>query len=479
MSSIPFFSNTRSNCLLSDCGLTLDIGRQRLTESDYLQLLDKARECDLLGRQVAMVKGEEVNGSEHRQALHTSLRSENPASPHYEEVRAVREKMASIARAVRSGEWKGATGKTITDVINIGIGGSEMGPHAVYHALREINPAIRLHFLSAVDGTLVDRILGVLNPETTLTVVSSKSFSTRETILNAEIVNDWYAEAGIKTKEQRAQHIFVVSAKESACAEMNLPEENRFPMWSWVGGRFSVWGAIGLPLVIALGPEVFDEFLHGAYEMDQHMVQKGLEDNIPATLALLSYWNSRKHQMVSHCLLPYDERLRLVVAWLQQLEMESLGKSEGADGKVITDRTGQSVWGGFGNEAQHSFYQWLRDGSGRTSIDLVWCEEAGHKHAHHHLVLNANAQAQAEALVTRQTPSDEFFNAVSTIQIKKLTPETLGAFMAMYEHKTTMLATLYELNAFDQPAVEYGKKLCGELENRLSGQWTRGFLNDC
>ena len=198
------------------------------------------------------------------------------------------------------------------------------------------------------------------------------------------------------------------------------------------------------------------------------MVQKGLEDNLPATLALLSYWNSRKHQMVSHCLLPYDERLRLVVAWLQQLEMESLGKSEGADGKVITDRTGQSVWGGFGNEAQHSFYQWLRDGSGRTSIDLVWCEEAGHKHAHHHLVLNANAQAQAEALVTRQTPSDEFFNAVSTIQIKKLTPETLGAFMAMYEHKTTMLATLYGLNAFDQPAVEYGKKLCRELEAKLS-----------
>ena len=172
--------------------------------------------------------------------------------------------------------------------------------------------------------------------------------------------------------------------------------------------------------------------------------------------------------MVSHCLLPYDERLRLVVAWLQQLEMESLGKSVRPDGSIITTRTGQAVWGGFGNEAQHSFYQWLRDGSSRTSIDLVWCDEPGHTHAHHHLVLNANAQAQAEALVTRQSPSEEFFNAVTTIRIKKLIPETLGAFMALYEHKTTMLATLYGLNAFDQPAVEYGKRLCRELEAKLS-----------
>ena len=343
-----------------------------------------------------------------------------------------------------------------------------MGPHAVYHALRSINPAIRLHFLSAVDGVLADRILGTLNPQTTVTVVSSKSFSTRETMLNAELVNCWYQEAGIADKAARGQHIFVVSAKESACEEMNLPEENRFPIWSWVGGRFSVWGAIGLPLVIALGPEVFKAFLKGASDMDRHMLEAKEEANLPLTLALLSYWNSTQLQMGSHCLLPYDERLRLIVAWLQQLEMESLGKSIKADGSVAADRTGLPVWGGFGNEAQHSFYQWLRDGSSRTSIDLVWCEKPGHSHAHHHLVMNANAQAQAQALVTRQTPSEEFFNAVSTIQIQELTPETLGAFMAMYEHKTTMLATLYGLNAFDQPAVEYGKRLCRELESQLA-----------
>lgn len=466
--SIAFLSETRSDCDLNACGLTLNIGRQRLTEEEFNALLLKAQKEGVLERQVKMLKGEVVNTSENRQALHTSLRSEDPASPHYEEVNETRERMYALAEAVRNGQWLGATGKKITDVINVGIGGSEMGPHAVYHALRDINPSIRLHFLSAVDGVLADRILGVLNPETTLTVISSKSFSTRETMLNAELVNEWYEKAGIRTQKERACHVFLVSAKESACQEMNLLEENRFPIWSWVGGRFSVWGAIGLPLVIALGPDVFKAFLRGAHEMDRYMIGAKPEENLPLTLALLSYWNSTKLSMVSHCLLPYDERLRLVVAWLQQLEMESLGKSVRPDGSIITTRTGQAVWGGFGNEAQHSFYQWLRDGSSRTSIDLVWCDEPGHTHAHHHLVLNANAQAQAEALVTRQSPSEEFFNAVTTIRIKKLTPETLGAFMALYEHKTTMLATLYGLNAFDQPAVEYGKRLCRELEAKLS-----------
>lgn len=466
--SIAFLSETRSDCDLNACGLTLNIGRQRLTEEEFNALLLKAQKEGVLERQVKMLQGEVVNTSENRQALHTSLRSDDPASPHYEEVNETRERMYALAEAVRNGQWLGATGKKITDVINVGIGGSEMGPHAVYHALRDINPSIRLHFLSAVDGVLADRILGVLNPETTLAVISSKSFSTRETMLNAELVNEWYEKAGIRTQKERACHVFLVSAKESACQEMNLPEENRFPIWSWVGGRFSVWGAIGLPLVIALGPDVFKAFLRGAHEMDRHMMSAKPEENLPLTLALLSYWNSTKLSMVSHCLLPYDERLRLVVAWLQQLEMESLGKSVRPDGSIITTRTGQAVWGGFGNEAQHSFYQWLRDGSSRTSIDLVWCDEPGHTHAHHHLVLNANAQAQAEALVTRQSPSEEFFNAVTTIRIKKLIPETLGAFMALYEHKTTMLATLYGLNAFDQPAVEYGKRLCRELEAKLS-----------
>ena len=266
-------SETRSDCELSACAMTLNIGRQRLSDSEYESLLKKARDLKLLAKQREMVEGEFVNTSEKRQALHTSLRSPNPASPHYAEVEQTRERMYTFAEAIRSGQWLGATGEKITDVINVGIGGSEMGPHAVYHALRSVNPSIRLHFLSAVDGVLADRILGTLNPHTTVTVVSSKSFSTRETMLNTELVNRWYQQAGIEGKAMRGQHIFVVSAKDSACEEMNLPEQNRYPIWSWVGGRFSVWGAIGLPLVIALGSEVFKAFLKGANAMDRHMFE--------------------------------------------------------------------------------------------------------------------------------------------------------------------------------------------------------------
>ena len=290
-----FLSETHNNCELTACGLTLDIGRQRLSDSEYESLLDKARELKLLDAQRKMVRGDFVNASEKRQALHTSLRSENPRSPHYAEVEETRERMYALAEAIRSGQWLGATGKKITDVINVGIGGSEMGPHAVYHALRSINPAIRLHFLSAVDGVLADRILGTLDPRTTVTVVSSKSFSTRETMLNAELVSRWYQEAGIADKTARGQHIFVVSSKESACEEMNLPEANRFPIWSWVGGRFSVWGAIGLPLVIALGAEVFKAFLKGASDMDRHMLKATEETNLPfnfGALVLLEFHSS-------------------------------------------------------------------------------------------------------------------------------------------------------------------------------------------
>ena len=355
-------------------------------------------------------------------------------------------------------------------MINIGIGGSEKGPHAVYHALRAVNPAIRVHFLSTVDGILLDRILGAVNPEQTLLIVSSKSFSTRETKVNAEAAIEWLKLSGIDTPQALAKHVVLATAKPEAYQEMGLPRDNQFDFWPWVGGRFSVWSAVGLPLVIALGPEVFDEFLAGAYEMDCHMLEAALSDNLPLTLALLSYWDMTQLSIRSHCLLPYDERLRELVPWLQQLEMESLGKSSGLDGCDIKGPTGQAVWGGNGNESQHSFYQWLRAGSVRSSMDLVWCAKSGHSHAHHHDVLTANARAQAEALIHRENESEHYFNAVSTIEIDELTPKTLGALMAMYEHKTTMLATLFGINAFDQPGVEYGKKLCREIEAKMRGE---------
>jgi glucose-6-phosphate isomerase len=342
-----------------------------------------------------------------------------------------------------------------------------MGPHAVYHALQAVKEPIRLHFLSAVDGTLVDRTLGALDPDTTLVIVSSKSFSTRETMVNAAAVDEWLGEAGLDAAADRAKHVILVTAKPEAYREMNVPITNQFPLWDWVGGRFSVWGAIGLPDVIALGPDVFKEMLAGAAEMDRHMLETPVERNLPAILALLSTWCSSHWNMQYHCLLPYDERLRHMVPWLQQLEMESLGKTYSPTGERVEGMTGQGVWGGHGNEAQHSFYQWLREGTGRTSIDLLWCDNPGHSYHHHHRVLVANAKAQAKALVTREMPSDGFFNAVTTIRLDELTPRRLGALMAMYEHKTTMLAHLFGINAFDQPGVELGKRLSHQVESQF------------
>ena len=243
---------------------------------------------------------------------------------------------------------------------------------------------------------------------------------------------------------------------------MNLPEENFFPIWEWVGGRFSVWSAIGLADAVALGSDTFRALLDGAHAMDVHVAQAPAGENLPLLLALISYWNSTRLGIEQHCFLPYDERLRTMVMWLQQLEMESLGKHVGADGALIEGPTGQAIWGGHGNESQHSFYQWLREGTGSTSIDLLWCEKPGHRHADLHRVLIANAKAQAEALITRE--ETECFNAVSTISIDQLDAARLGALMALYEHKTTMLGTLYGINPFDQPGVEFGKKLSRRAE---------------
>ena len=439
-------------------GLRLEVSRQSLIHKELTQLYSDDVVKRMLIEHHNMLSGEVVNQSEFRQALHTSLRSFSYFSPMYKEVSTERERILHFASLVRNGEWCGCHGDQITDVINIGIGGSDMGPRMVYHALRESNPKIRLHLISTVDGHLLSRILDACNRFTTLVVVSSKSFRTRETLINARAVDQWFAEAGI-SGTKRTQHIVVASANPSAADIMHLPKANQFNFWDWVGGRFSVWGAVGLPLALALGPEVFLELLHGAEEMDKHSIEAPLEKNLPATLALLAYWNIRKLGIKSHCVLPYDERLRVMVPWLQQLEMESLGKKPQESDQL----TGQLLWGANGNEGQHSFYQWLREGTDRSSIDLILCEKANHRYPEHHRVLLANAKAQAEALVTRPNP-EEFYNALTVITIDELTPRRLGALMAMYEHKTTMLGSLLGINPFDQPGVELGKKLSLRVE---------------
>lgn len=296
-----------------------------------------------MGANAAMREGQIVNASEGRAALHTALRDPAVGAPFHKEVQEALEHMCAFADDVRSGRRRGCRGDTITDVINVGIGGSEVGPKTVYQALRTTREQVRLHFLAAADGVSFDRIVGDLNPFKTLVIVSSKSFTTRETAVNAAAIDQWLLEAGI-SGEDRARHMVVVSANKNAARDMNLPEENFFPIWEWVGGRFSVWSAIGLADAVALGSDTFRALLDGAHAMDVHVAQAPAGENLPLLLALISYWNSTRLGIEQHCFLPYDERLRTMVMWLQQLEMESLGKHVGADGALIEGPTGQAIW---------------------------------------------------------------------------------------------------------------------------------------
>ena len=446
------------NYLLREaCGITLDFTKQNISFQDFQSLVAHGKSVGLIEKYQIMCKGAVVNQSEGRAALHTALRDFRDHALHHAEVSEVQNKMFAFADAVRNGDWRGASHEMITDVINVGIGGSDIGPKAVWQALRPKKNAINLHFLSAADGVNFERITVNLNPFTTLVVVSSKSFKTVETLANTHAIDQWFSNAGIQGKD-RNRHIVIASANPEATSQLQLPHANVFPFWEWVGGRFSVWGSVGLPLVIGLGSQVFQEFLRGAHAMDLHTSEASIDRNLPALIALLAFRNITEGQMPSYCWLPYDERLRGIVPWLQQLEMESLGKAALDDDHP----TGARVWGGHGNEAQHSFYQWLRAGTGNTAIDICWCEKAGHDMKELHRLLINSAKAQVEALANRDNKN--YQNAISTLCIDDLTPARLGALMAMYEHKTTMLGTLFGINPFDQPSVEFGKKLTLKLQ---------------
>lgn len=279
-------------------------------------------------------------------------------------------------------------------------------------------------------------------------------------MVNAEEVINYLKEIGMTDKELE-KHIVTVSTKSNAGELIGLPGSYHFPIWDWVGGRFSVWSAIGLPLVIALGKEVFQEFLEGAKKVDDHTETASLEENIPALLALFDYWNLNELVIPSVCFLPYDERLNLIGAWRQQLEMESLGKTALLDGSMTGQRTCPIIWSGNGDESQHSFFQWIREGTGNTALELLTVKEPGHRHQKLYVQLTKNAEAQSKALLQRS--SDEYINVMTQFKIEELNPESLGSLMAIYENKVCLLGSLYNINPFDQPGVELGKKLAREF----------------
>lgn len=454
---------------IEELGIELDGTRQWLDAAALDSLHAFARAQQLEARRDALLGGALVNHSERRAALHGALRSPKTASivsggqDVVPLVHATLARMRELADALHAGRLTGAGGTPITDIVNIGIGGSDLGPRLVCDALQDEAPDhLRVHFLSNVDGTGAARLMRKLRPAATLFIVSSKSFATRETRLNAKTLFAWCLASGLSASELQAQ-VFAVTARPAAAEEFGIAADNILPLWDWVGGRFSVWSAIGLPVALQLGYRKFEEMLAGAAAMDQHFAKAELEQNLPMRMALLAIWNGTVLNMPSHCAVAYDDRLRLFVDWLQQLEMESNGKGRTASGERLAYATSQVVWGGLGTNDQHAYFQLLREGTRETSIDLLCVQQPSHACAEHHVALLANARAQADALADR-VGGRAGGNAVSVLSMKKFDPHMLGMLLSAFEHRTAMIGAALGINSFDQPGVELGKQMAAALE---------------
>ncbi len=462
-------------------GLLLDLSKH-LIRPDTLQLLaDFARAQGVETLRDAMFRGERINLTENRAALHPVLRLPRGARFDWEgeelvgEVQQVLDRMQAFAERVRSGEWTGHSGQRITDVVNIGIGGSDLGPAMACSALRPFaTPALRFHFLSNVDGHATDAVLGPLDPQTTLFIISSKTFTTQETLLNAQAARTWFLQSG--QEPDLARHFVAVSTNAQAVAEFGIDTANMFPFRDWVGGRYSIWSAIGLSLMLAIGPEHFRAFLAGAHAMDEHFRQAPLERNLPALLGMVGFWYRQFFGTGTQLVAPYHQDLALFPAYLQQLEMESNGKHITRDGKPVTTPTAPVTWGSVGTNGQHAYFQLLHQGTDLIPTDFIAALKPAHAHAGQHRALLANCFAQAEALMHgidgpslaphRRFPGNR---PSSMLLLDQLTPSTLGSLIALYEHKTFVQGALWNINSFDQWGVELGKTLASRILAELEG----------
>lgn len=465
-------------------GLELDYSKNHIDETTIDLLLKLAKEADLEGAIKNLFKGKHVNNTEDRPALHSALRFTGEAkSDEQKDVAAALEKMASLVNRVHCGEWKGHTGERITDVVNIGIGGSDLGPRMVTKALTPYhNDAVKVHFVANIDGAEISDLFKELKAENTLWLVASKSFSTLETLQNALSARKWMLAQGCAESDLH-KHFAAISSKVDKAIEFGMAEENVFPMWDWVGGRYSLWSAIGLPIAFAVGMENFNRLRAGAAALDDHFAEAPLERNIPALMGLIMFWYSSVLGADNQAILPYANHLQLLPSYLQQLEMESNGKSVTRDGDKVDYQTGSIVWGTEGTNGQHSFHQLLHQGTVLTPIDFIATLKAHHDLDHQHKFLYANCVAQSQALMSgrdlaaseaelrSQGASDKEVERMaihkvhpgnrpsSTITVEQLTPEALGALIAAYEHKVYTLGVLWQINSFDQWGVELGKLL--------------------
>ena len=451
--------------------LLVDYSKQHIDEEIRNALVELARQSGVPQAIDDLLAGAPINSTEGRAALHTALR--DPAPQRRPEVRAVRERFLHFAEQVRNGEYRGIDGKPIATVVHIGIGGSHLGPELATQALAPARGTPEIRFLANIDGDAAQRVLAELNPATTLITVASKSFATLETRINAETAKSWFLERTCD-RSAIAKHFVALTANAEAAKQFGIAAENCFPLWDWVGGRFSLWSAVGLPVAIALGRDGFLELLEGAHLMDKHFRLAPLAKNLPVLLALLQVWNVNFHGAATHAVLAYDRRLRRLPDYLQQLEMESNGKSVRRDGQRTATHTAPVIWGGEETNGQHAFHQFLHQGTRAFSADFIACATPGHPLPGHHEWLLANCLAQSKAMMLGRDASDahrriDGKRPCTTILLDDLTPRSLGALLALYEHKVLCAGVIWQVNPFDQFGVELGKELAAPIFARLSG----------
>jgi glucose-6-phosphate isomerase len=473
-------------------GLFLDYSKNRITDETIKLLLDLAEESGLQSRMEAMFRGEKINSTEKRAVLHVALRAPKEASIVVDgenvvpQVHAVLDRMAQFSNRVRSGEWKGHTGKRIRNVINIGIGGSDLGPVMAYEALKQYSDrAMTFRFVSNVDSTDFAEAVQDLDPSETLFIVSSKTFTTLETMTNAHTARAWSLKGFGGDEKSVAKHFVAVSTNAAEVARFGIDTANMFGFWDWVGGRYSMDSAIGLSTMLAIGPDNFQAMLSGFHQMDEHFRTAPLEHNLPVLMGLLALWYNDFFGAQTVAVLPYEQYLKRFPAYLQQLTMESNGKHVTLDGAEVTYATGPVYWGEPGTNGQHSFYQLIHQGTRLIPCDFIAFNKALNPIGHHHDVLLANVFAQTEALAFGKTPKQvkaegtpdwlvphrvfEGNRPSNTILAERLTPETLGKLVALYEHSVFTQGTIWQINSFDQWGVELGKvlaqRIIPELEN--------------
>jgi glucose-6-phosphate isomerase len=473
---------SRSSQMSVQCGeIFLDYSKNLVSDETWQALLELANQSPLEQHRAAMFSGEKVNTTEGRAVLHGALRAEigdqrvaSAAVESDQRVTLVKQQLVDVelvSEKIRSGQWLGSTGKAITDVVNIGIGGSDLGPKLACSALQEFaHPDIKLHFISNVDGAEILTTLKKLNPETTLVALASKTFTTHETLLNAKTARNWFAETLGLENAQSTRHFVGLTANRANALAYGIPADQILEFAEWVGGRYSLWSSIGLSIAISIGFEKFVEMLAGAREMDLHFQQAPLAENMPVIMALLGIWYSNFLDAQSTAVIPYCERLLLLPSYLQQLDMESNGKSTTLNGDSIDYQTGAILWGQTGTNGQHAFFQLLHQGTRMVPVDFIAAAVDNLSNEEHHRVLLGNMLAQASALMCGQDAPDgkpyRYYpgnKPSNTLLLDTLSPKNFGALIALYEHKVFVQGSIWNINSFDQWGVELGKKMANQL----------------